>query len=176
MPQPLIALILAALAPLVVPIAATHAGSPQAATRPAVIAALLGDWRGTGIVNGRKSSLTMTWDVTVADAFIRLRFRNEMAPSGAQPAYVFEGHGYYRVSGSGGAGTWMDARGLILPVRVSLTDDAFVSDWGDASSLERGRTTYRLTAPDVLEVIDEVQADDGTYREFGRGQYRRATG
>jgi len=146
----------------------------SAGTRPAVVQALLGEWRGTGVVNGRDSSITMTWDIAVSGAFVRLRFRNDMAPTGTQPAFVFEGHGYYRVSGSAGTGTWMDARGFILPVRVTLADDAFVSDWGDESSPERGRTTYRLTGADAVEIVDEVRTADGTYREFGRSTDRRA--
>lgn len=146
----------------------------SASTRPAVVAALLGEWHGSGVVNTRDSSITMTWDVAVTDAFVRLRFRNDMAPTDTQPAFVFEGHGYYRVSGTGGTGTWMDTRGYILPVRVTLTDDAFVSEWGDESSPERGRTTYRLTGADAVEIIDEVRAADGTYRVFGRSSYRRA--
>ena len=65
---------------------------------------------------------------------------------GGRPAEVFEGHGYYRLasaSATEGTGTWIDSRGVIFPVTVTVTADALTSDWGNPST-ERGRTVYRL--------------------------------
>lgn len=144
-------------------------------TEPPVVAALLGDWRGTGVVNGQDSTIAMTWERAVGDAFVRLRFRNEMAAGNGRPAVVFEGHGYYRLArADGGAGTWFDSRGYMLPVRVTLDAQAFTSEWGGPTT-EQGRTTYRLVEADVLEVTDFVRVNDGSYREFGRSRLRRQT-
>jgi len=144
-------------------------------TEPPVVTALLGDWRGTGVVNGQPSTIAMTWDRAVGEAFVRLRFRNEMAAGGGRPAAVFEGHGYYHVArADGGPGTWFDSRGYMLPVRVTLDAQVFTSDWGGPTT-EQGRTTYRLVEMDVLEVTDFVRVDDGSYREFGRSRLTRQT-
>jgi hypothetical protein len=149
--------------------------TPPAAD-PAVVSKLLGQWDGQGVVTGRASEITMTWERAVGDAFVRLRFRNAMAAASGRPAEVFEAHGYYRVAaGTAGAatGTWVDARGYILPVQVTLAPDTFTSVWGN-STTEQGRTEYRLTGPDTLEVIDFVRTPTGEYREFGRSQLRRS--
>jgi hypothetical protein len=88
---------------------------------------------------------------------------------------VFEGHGYYQLTrADGGAGTWFDSRGYMLPVRATLDAQAFTSEWGGAGT-EQGRTIYQLVEADVLEVTDFVRATDGTYREFGRSRLRRQT-
>jgi hypothetical protein len=144
-------------------------------TEPPVVTALMGDWRGSGTVNGQGSSITMTWERAVSGAFVRLRFRNEMAPGNGRPAMVFEGHGYYQIARpDGGVGTWMDSRGLMLPVEVALEARTLTSDWGSATT-ERGRTVYRLVEADLLEVTDFVRGRDGEYREFGRSRLRRVT-
>jgi hypothetical protein len=97
-----------------------------------------------------------------------------MAASASRPAEVFEGHGYYRVTSApaGGSGTWIDSRGLIMPVRVTISDDSFTSDWGGEGT-EAGRTVYRLTGAHALEVVDFVRGADGAYKEFGRSQLGR---
>jgi ribosomal protein S16 len=142
-----------------------------ASGEPAIVARLLGTWRGAGIVTGRASEMTMTWERAVGGAFLHLRFRNAMAASATRPAEVFEARGYYRVvAASGttaGTGTWIDSRGLILPVRVTVESDALTSDWG-GSGTETGRTVYRLTSATTLEVVDSVRTATGEYREFGR--------
>lgn len=143
---------------------------------PPAMAGLLGDWRGTGVVTGRASEMTMTWSRDVGDAFVHLRFRNAMAQDGGRPAQVFEARGYYRAASAiavDGKGTWVDSRGVIFPIAFTLTADTLTSDWGDAST-ERGRTVYRLTPSGTLEVIDFVRLPDGQYREFGRSELRRS--
>jgi hypothetical protein len=143
---------------------------------PSIVQRLLGDWRGTGTVTGRASEITLQWTLDLGGSFVHLRFRNAMAADATRPAQVFEGRGYYRLPGGAGAtsgtGTWIDSRGLILPVSVTISADAFQSDWG-AENTERGRTIYRLTGDGALEVTDFVRAADDTYREFGRSVLRR---
>ena len=142
--------------------------------RPGPVDRLMGSWRGSGVVLGRASSITMTWEAAVGDAFVRLRFRNEMAAGAGQPATVLEAHGYYRVGGGpmNGRGTWIDSRGVVLPVAIAMSGDTLTSDWGDERT-EVGRTVYRLTGPDTLEVVDAVRTPGGLYREFGRATLGR---
>jgi len=160
------------LAPLVLFLSLTSSSALIA--QASLDARLQGEWRGSGTVTGRASQVSMTWERAVGSAFVRLRFRNQMTEGGGRPAEVFEAHGYYRVAGTGaGTGTWLDSRGYILPVQLTMTPDTWVSVWG-SSSTEQGRTTYRLTAADTMEVIDEVRvASTGEYREFGRATMAR---
>ncbi|HUF47697.1 MAG TPA: hypothetical protein VMM93_07760 [Vicinamibacterales bacterium] len=161
---------------LITLLAAVLAASTPAlqASRPAVVEQLMGEWRGQGTVLGRASSITMVWESAVGDAFVRLRFRNEMAAGATQAAAVLEAHGYYRFSGGpmNNRGSWIDSRGVVLPVVVTVADDALTSDWGDAQT-EVGRTVYRLVAADTLEVVDSVRQADGSYRQFGRSLVTR---
>lgn len=162
-------------AALSAPVAASPLDARQSAL-PEVMTRLLGDWRGSGVITGRASALTLSWSRDLGDAFVHLRFRNEMAEGGGRPAAVFEGRGYYRAASAtavAGTGTWIDSRGFILPVVTALSPDALTSDWGDAST-ERGRTVYRLTPAGTLEVIDFVRMPDGQYREFGRSELTRS--
>jgi hypothetical protein len=91
------------------------------------------------------------------------------------PPDVFEAHGYYRVADDGlrGVGTWVDSRGLVLPLVVTIAQDRMTVEWGDDAT-ERGQTVYRLVAGDTLEVIDAVRDKGGQLREFGRSTLRRA--
>jgi hypothetical protein len=50
--------------------------------------------------------------------------------------------------------------------------DALTSEWGDGTTA-RGRTEYRLTAPDALVVTDWIRTASGDWRQFGKVEYRR---
>jgi hypothetical protein len=71
-----------------------------------------------------------------------------------------------------GRGTWIDSRGVVLPVVVTVGGDSLTSDWGDDRT-EMGRTVYRLVDAGTLEVVDAVRQPDGQYREFGRSVLKR---
>ncbi|MEQ1756715.1 MAG: hypothetical protein ABL986_00215 [Vicinamibacterales bacterium] len=151
---------------------AAQAGS---ARLPPVLSALLGDWNGRGTVSGRPATVAMTWSLELAGRFVHLRFRNEMAPTATRPIEVLESHGYYRAASpdaTGGVGTWIDSRGVILPLSLTLSGNTLTSDWGSEST-ERGRTTYVLLGPDRLEVTDLVRLPDGQYRPFGQTNLSR---
>jgi hypothetical protein len=154
----------------------TGVAGSQTPTLPPVVNALIGDWRGTGTVTGRAADITMQWSLDLGGAFVHLRFRNVMAADADRPAQLFEGRGYYRIAGgaaaTAGTGTWIDSRGVIFPVAVTISADGVQSDWGSETT-ERGRTVYRVTPQGALEVTDFVRAADGTYREFGRSELRR---
>lgn len=73
---------------------------------------------------------------------------------------------------STGIGTWIDSRGVILPLSVTVTSDSLTTEWGQELT-ERGRTVYRLSAPDTLDVLDFVRGPEGQFREFGRSTLTR---
>ena len=153
------------LALLVVVMASAGASRAQEA---AVVAALIGEWSGSGAVTGRSAAVTMVWSREPGAAFLHLRFRNTMAASSSRPAEVFEARGYYVVRpGAPSTGTWVDSRGVIFPLTFAATADTLTADWG-AGNTERGRTVYRVRDGGILEVIDYVRGADGQYKEFGR--------
>jgi len=71
-------------------------------------------------------------------------------------------------------GRWFDSEGSAHVLNGVLEANALVSEWGDGT-IARGRSTYRLPEPNVMEVIDEIKRQDGTWREFGRYRLTRVT-
>jgi hypothetical protein len=157
---------------IVLVVGATGVLSGQRGVSGPVEALLLGDWRGTGVVSGQASSVTMTWTHEPGPRVLHLRFRNDLA--GGRGAQTFEGRGYYRLGPEPGvgAGIWIDSRGLFLPVATSITADSLTSEWGSETT-ERGRTVYRFVDADTLEVVDWVRTPNGDLREFGRVRVTR---
>jgi hypothetical protein len=86
--------------------------------------------------------------------------------------YRFQAHAYYRAGEDGAiTGTWLDSRGVTLPLAGKADEASLHIEWGSETT-ERGRTAYRLEG-DTLEVVDEVLLKDGEWREFGRSVLRR---
>ena len=127
---------------------------------------LAGGWAGTGTVLNQPSKISLTWTWELNGQFLRLTFRNEM------PRNTFEGHAYYRPSGSGYRGMWFDNAGMFRPLAATRERDALVSKWGTPDT-EEGETTYRLISDSEMEIVDRVKSRDGTWREFGRSRVRR---
>lgn len=159
---------------LILVASASSGVTPHAQTAwPDLAARIVGEWAGQGVVTGRASEVSMSWSRDVGDAFLHLRFRNSMAAGGTRPAELFEARGYYRFAGTTtGTGTWVDSRGVIFPLVVTVDHDAMVVDWG-GDTTERGRTRYQLKDATTLEVVDSVRSADGQYREFGRMTLKR---
>jgi hypothetical protein len=96
---------------------------------------------------------------------------NRMTGSNGQ-SWHFKALSFYRVAENGSiAGTWFDSRGISLPLTGRVEGDAMTIDWG-TPDIERGRSTYRLTA-DALEVTDETYGKDGGLVVFGRTRLTR---
>ena len=149
--------------------AAPGQSAPPAPTR--VLAELEGHWEGTGVILGQPSRVQMDWARTLADRFARLTFVSHI---GAEPkTQRFEGHAYYQAAGPDHyRATWFDSSGLVRPIRATSTSGTLVAAWGTPDT-EEGETTYRLTLPDRLDVVDRVKGKDGTWREFGRSTLSR---
>ncbi len=86
--------------------------------------------------------------------------------------YRFQAHAYYRAGDDGAiTGTWLDSRGVTLPLTGTAGEASMDIEWGSEAT-ERGRSRYRITG-DTLEVVDEVLLPDGQWRVFGRSTLRR---
>jgi hypothetical protein len=133
----------------------------------------LGDWRGPGTNNAAAAQLHLNWERTLGGRFVRLTLVNDI---GAQPPLQrFEGLAMYWESTPNRLnGRWFDSQGSAHVLEGVLEANALVSEWGDGSSA-RGRSTYRLMAADIMEVVDEIKRKEGTWREFGRYRLTRAT-
>lgn len=131
----------------------------------------LGDWRGPGTNNGAAAQLHLKWERTLGGRFVRLTLVNEI---GAQPPLQrFEGLAlYWPGTDNHLNGRWFDSQGSTHLLDGVLAANALTSEWGDGT-IARGRSTYRLAEPNVMEVIDEIKRQDGTWREFGRYRLTR---
>jgi hypothetical protein len=132
----------------------------------------LGEWRGTGTTSGAPAQLNLKWERALGGRFVRLTLVNEI---GAEPTRQrFEGLAMYWPGAAGRLnGRWFDSQGATHLLDAVLEPDALIAEWGDGTTA-RGRSTYRLLAPDAMEVIDEIRGKDGTWREFGRFRMQRA--
>lgn len=159
-----------ALAPLIVAAAlgevAVHREAAGAAAPPAILEHLVGSWEGEGELFGRPTRFAMTWEWELGGAFLTLRYeiRGETR---------MDARAYYRIrEGEGEAldGIWVDSRKEVVELEAVATDSTLETGW--RSPTERGRTVYRRSGADSLEVRDFVH--DGTgWRPFGVARYAR---
>ncbi len=151
------------------------AGLPSLAEGPAAPAFLHrieGEWRGAGEVRGMAADMRMRWEQALDGRFHRLAMENRMTGQDGA-TWHFKAEAFYRVQKDGSiSGQWFDSRGISLPLAGLADRESMTIDWGNESSAERGRTTYRLAA-DALEVTDEVYGKDGQLDVFGRTRLSR---
>jgi len=140
----------------------THAQPPAAGP----FDPLIGEWRGSGTLQGNTVEAEMSWQSVLSGRHVRLTTRFL-----AGERVLFEGHAYYQ-PGEAIRGVWFDSAGHVYPITAEARESALVSDWGDPA-IERGRSIYTLDAPDQLTVVDAVRGEDGELREFARVTYRR---
>lgn len=159
----LLSTLLAAIAPA--------AAADEPGTR-GFFAELAGNWEGAGEVLGMASNQQARWEPALNAAFFRFVFDNRMTAADGKESR-FHAEAFYRVAGDGSVtGTWLDSRGMTLPLAGGLDESgALVVLWGTVET-ERGRSTYRL-AGDTLEITDEVVAEDGGWRVFGHTTLKR---
>ena len=156
------------LALLLVPALLSAGRAPD----PGMIDRLIGAWEGEGELFGRPATFSMTWSRPLGEPFARLEFENRLIQADGTATPVLSAIAFYRAAGGDRLeGTWYDSRGEVLELRAVATDSTLVTDWTAAG--ERGRTTYRLTGPDRVEVRDEVRQGEA-WRAFGRATYRRS--
>jgi hypothetical protein len=143
----------------------------QARAQSSIFEKLSGNWKGTGIVSGMNSEITMKWESVLAGKFYRLSFKNNM--KGNDGNVVFEGTAFYKVKTTTETeGNWFDSFGFIRPIKAVFETDKLTAGWGTKET-EEGSTVYHLVEANKLEVIDTVKGKDGNWREFGRSTFTR---
>jgi hypothetical protein len=156
--------------PLLLVAVMAGAQSPAPAAAP-VLEQWLGEWRGPGTNSGSPAQLTLKWERTLGGHFVRLTLVNDIGA--APPLQRFEGMAIYWPSAAGRVnGRWFDSQGAAHVIDAVLQPDALTSEWGDGTTA-RGRSTYRLLEPPVMEVVDEIRRKDGSWREFARYRLTR---
>lgn len=146
--------------------------TPPRPVLPVLMSQLDGVWRGTGTILGQPSRVEMEWQPVLGGRFERLSFVSHIGPE--PTAQRFEGHAYYHGTAETGRlrATWFDSSGLVRPIDAVATADTLVATWGTPET-EVGETTYRLVAPNEMDVIDRVRGKNGVWREFGRSRLSR---
>lgn len=151
------------------------AGVPSmAADTPAaqLFAELGGAWEGSGETEGMPARLRLQWEPVLDGAFTRLTLSNRMTTQDARE-WHFQAQAFYRVGADGAiSGTWVDSRGVSLPLAGVAEPGLLTIHWGTETSVERGRSSYRIAAG-AVEITDEVQTADGGWRVFGRSRLAR---
>ncbi len=134
--------------------------------KASILARLTGSWSGSGNWQGQQAQATLVLEPVLGSRFTRLTYR-------VTGDVGFDGTAYYRRSKDGKPeASWFDSDGGIYAISGTETDNALVAAWGPEGKV-LGRTTYTLTSPTGLLVVDEIQARDGSFREFARMTYSR---
>jgi hypothetical protein len=144
------------------------AGAATAAPLP--LDRWLGTWQGSGSNSGVAANLTLRFERALGDRFVKVSLSNQIGPP--ETREQFEGLALYWPGGAGQIrGSWFDSQGTVYALDVQVFGETLLAIWHDEQP--RGRSSYRLLQPGLLEVIDSVRAPDGSWREFARYQLKR---
>jgi hypothetical protein len=147
------------------------AAAPQPAPEQ-VLARWLGTWQGSGTNSGVDADLTLRFEHILGGRFVRLTLSNQIGPPATREE--FEGLALYWPEGGQLRGSWFDSHGAVFALEAKVFGDTLLAIWHNEQE-PRGRSSYRLVPPAMMEVIDSVRASDGSWREFARYQLKRAT-
>ncbi|MEM9326356.1 MAG: hypothetical protein AAGA85_11890 [Bacteroidota bacterium] len=126
-------------------------------------------WTGQGTLLGSPASFHMKWDRVLQDQFYQLEFKHERSTE--EGTITFEAMGFYRlIDEASFEGTWLDSRGVSLPLKGAIGADQLTVYWG-TDETERGQTVYTLQADGAMVVEDHVQKEGKTI-PFGKAVYR----
>lgn len=147
---------------------AVPAGS-QESTMPSGTYRLLGSWSADCSAWGTPARCTLAWSEGLHPSQIIIQYAIAAQSDGAA---IFSGKGVYRVlSDNAFDGYWHDSGGAIHPLAASWDKGALTTYWGIAGS-EQGRTRYRITDADQLEVTD-WSLGESAWRQFMQVTYDR---
>ena len=119
---------------------------------------------------GKAAQFTMHWSSVLDGSFYKLDFENRRQGEGSSEI-IFKAQAHYRVIDSTLiVGTWLDNRGVILPLSGTVTENRLMINWGDHNT-EMGKTNYHLSSAEIIEAEDYVQKDS-TYHQFGTATYQ----
>lgn len=124
-----------------------------------------GEWRGEGIFQGRKSSVSLSVRSILDGTGYQFDYRFDVDPMGDKPAMRFSGMALYRKGKSNRwEGRWLDSFGNMHDVSARLSEGSVRTTWG-APSTEVGQTEYRLDQGQ-LKITDYVLAGSGEFALF----------
>lgn len=130
---------------------------------------LQGNWEGEGKLFGQEAKFEMGWSFELSGQFAMLTFRNEFGAGKMSMNAI----GYYAMKDPElGEGSWMDSRGMLLPLSYQIQDNVLTVYWGEASK-EMGKTQYTLDGDKVM-VKDFVQKNE-SMSQFGEATYTRVS-
>jgi hypothetical protein len=129
---------------------------------------ILGSWIGNGTLFKQQANFNMKWENDLNDQFIKLSFKNSFEDqSGVER--VMKASAYYSIQQN--VGQWFDTRGMILPLKLEISENSMVVFWGNELT-ERGKTIYTIIDNEHLTVQDFV-FNDISYLQFGEATYER---
>jgi Flp pilus assembly protein TadG len=132
------------------------------------LAALEGNWSGTGTWLNKPSRVTASWTRTLNGAFLR----HDYAVGSSDGSAAFEGTAYYRpVLAGAGAATWFDSQGSMHPIETALDGEALVALWGPVGA-PIGKTHYTQVG-DRLVIEDWIRSRSGAWRPFSKSELSR---
>lgn len=131
----------------------------------------IGSWQGKGKLFGATAEFEMHWEWVLENKFVRLTFQNKMQRSDSMSVVLMAQAYYQPKSVENYSGTWFDSRGMVLPLKATAEDSALTTHWGTPET-EQGKTVYRLTSKNNIEVTDFVLKNDA-WQPFGNAVYSR---
>lgn len=131
---------------------------------PAILDHLEGEWEGEGEIFGAAARFAMTWERELDGRFMGLAYE-------IRGAVAMSARAHYRIADEGPLrGVWVDSRGEFLSLEATATDESLETIW--RSDSEEGRTVYRRSGADALDVTDFVR-DGADWRRFATASYGR---
>jgi hypothetical protein len=127
----------------------------------------LGSWEGTGTLFGMEAQFSMKWERTLNGKFLKLTFQNRFKDQRGKE-HVMDAHGYYNTVN--GKGQWLDSRGQILPLLLSMDKKTLKVFWGDDDT-EQGKTIYMIVGKKMA--VEDYVMKDGLLSPFGKAEYVR---
>jgi len=132
-----------------------------------------GQWQGQGELFGNEAGFSMSWEPVLAQQFYRLSFQNAIQDEAGQLKPLLSAEAFYKLTGDGRVeGTWLDSRGLTLPLQGNIDADSLIIFWGSPAT-EQGLTVYQLQEGSQIKVQDFV-LKDFQWHQFGQATYQRS--
>lgn len=147
--------------------------SAQAPVAAPTLAWFHGAWSGSGTIFGRPATMTMAVAPGLLGKATLLTYTVDVAATGSQPHFQFEGRGVYRVADDGRVtGHWSDSQGNFHPIGGRIEGRSLTVNWGDPRT-ELGRSIYAVGDDGMLTMTDAT-ISAGAPRIFATGRFTRA--
>jgi len=131
-----------------------------------------GQWQGQGELFGNEAGFSMSWEPVLAQQFYQLSFQNAIRDEAGQLQPLLSAEAFYKVVDGGRIeGTWLDSRGLTLPLQGTMDADSLIILWGSPAT-EQGLTVYQLQEGGQIKAQDFV-LKDYQWHQFGQATYQR---